>query len=208
MVLLWLLVWLSYLAGSVPSSLLIGKLTLNVDVRQFGSGSTGATNSFRVLGWRSALIILALDIFKGWFAAAVISGWEQDGDCNMTAVLCAFAAVMGHTFPIFAGFRGGKGVATLAGALLYLFPIAVALGAPILSTVVFLTGYVGLGSLVTVSLLPLGSYFKFGTVNSWFGYFSILMALLIAFTHRGNLSRMLTGTENRFDKVRLFRTVR
>jgi glycerol-3-phosphate acyltransferase PlsY len=208
-----ILLCLSYLVGSIPTSVIVGHITRHIDVRKFGSGNAGATNAFRVLGWKAALVVLAVDVFKGWFAASVISGWHLSSGVESYAVdpalivmLCGVAAIIGHVYPVFAKFRGGKGVATLAGMLLYLFPLALGFGIIVMISILALTGYVGLGSVATVALLPVVIYLRNGSLNSWFGYLSIFIAAFIAFTHRSNLSRMLAGKENRFEKIWLFRS--
>jgi len=201
----------SYLAGSIPTSILIGRLTRNIDIRDYGSGNAGGTNVFRVMGWKPALVVAMVDVFKGWFAAAVISSWTfQDiqpsvnpggMDPILVAILCGFAAVIGHTYTVFAGFRGGKGVGTLAGMLIHLFPVAVPIGMVVWGLILILTGIVSLGSIVAVSLFPLITYLKYGTLNSVIGYFSIIVVGFIWYTHRSNIRRLLTGTENRFEKA-------
>lgn len=206
-------VLLSYLCGSFPTSLVVGRVTRGVDVREFGSGNAGATNALRVLGWRWALLVMAVDVFKGWFPAAVISrathGLQTDADAAhdplLLAILCGSAAILGHVYPLFAQFRGGKGVGTLVGVLLYLSPSSLAIGAVVFLLTVALTGYVGLASILSVSLFPLLVYLKFGTLNSWLGYFSMSAASFVIFKHRGNVARMRAGTENRMQGLRLFR---
>ena len=216
MTLLIALLLLSYLAGSVPTSIIVGKITRGIDIREHGSGNAGGTNAFRVLGWKPALVVIAVDVFKGWFAAAVISGWTLAGalglipftDPNLTAILCGAAAVAGHSFTVFAGFRGGKGVGTLGGMLLYLFPLAVLIGMGVWILVLITTGYVSLGSVTAVTLFPLITYLRDGTLNSTLGIFSLVMALFIWTNHRSNIKRLLAGTENRFEKAMILRRPR
>ncbi len=220
MILLLVLLLLSYLAGSVPTSIIVGRVTRGIDIRDYGSGNAGGTNAFRVLGWKPALVVVLLDIFKGWFAAAVIpaiggviSGWTLGSalgelpfsDPHLAAILCGAVTVLGHTFTIFAGFRGGKGVGTLAGMLLCLFPLAVLLGLVVWVAALVATGYVSVGSVTAVTLFPLVTYLRDGTLDSSLGYFSLLIVAFIWFTHRGNLARLLAGTENRFEKAMVWR---
>ena len=208
-----LLILLSYLAGSIPVSILAGRLTRGIDIRNYGSGNAGGTNALRVLGWKAGAVVVLMDVFKGWFAAAVISEWRFGGavgalqptDPDLMSVLCGSAAVAGHTFTVFAGFRGGKGVSTLGGMLLHLFPGAVLVAAVVWLTVLMTTGYVSLGSATAVTLLPVATYLQDGTLTSSLGAFSIIMVLFIWFTHRGNLARLRAGTENRFDKAMIWR---
>ena len=213
MILLLALLLLSYLTGSIPTSIIIGRITRGIDIRDYGSGNAGATNAFRVLGWKPALVVVLVDIFKGWFAAAVISGFTlggalgelPTGDQDLVAIFCGAAVVLGHTFTIFAGFRGGKGVGTLGGMILHLFPWALLLGLAVWVLLLVATGYVSLGSVTAVTLFPLITYLRDGTLNSSLGYFSLFIVAFIWFTHRGNLARLLSGTENRFEKAMIWR---
>ncbi len=220
MILLLVLLLLSYLAGSVPTSIIVGRITRGIDIRDYGSGNAGGTNAFRVLGWKPALVVVLLDIFKGWFAAAVIpaiggviSGWTFGAsrgelpfsDPHLAAILCGAVAVLGHSFTLFASFKGGKGVGTLAGMLLCLFPLAVLLGLAVWVLLLVATGYVSVGSVTAVTLFPLVTYLRDGTLDSSLGYFSLLIVVFIWFTHRGNLARLLAGTENRFEKAMVWR---
>jgi len=220
MILLLALLLLSYLIGSVPTSIIMGRVIRGIDIRDYGSGNAGATNAFRVLGWKPALVVVLVDIFKGWFAAAiipaiggVISGWTFGAalgelpfsDPHIAAILCGAAAVLGHTFTLFAGFRGGKGVGTLGGMILHLFPLALLLGLAVWLLLLIATGYVSVGSVTAMTLFPLVTYLRDGTLNSSLGYFSLLIVAFIWFTHRGNVARLLAGTENRFEKVMVWR---
>ena len=216
MILLLALLILSYLAGSIPTSIIMGKLLRGIDIRHYGSGNAGGTNAFRVLGWKPALVVVMVDVFKGWFAAALISHWTIGGllgdlpfeDPHLAAILCGGAAVLGHSFTIFAGFRGGKGVGTLGGMILYLFPLALAIGVGVWILVILLTGFVSLGSILAVTLFPVVTYLIEGSLNSSLGYFSILIVAFIWFTHRNNVARLLRGTENRFEKAMFWRRSR
>ena len=213
MILLLPLLIISYLVGSIPSSIIMGRVTRGIDIRDYGSGNAGATNVYRVLGWKPALVVVVADMFKGWLAAALIAGLTFGGllgeipfdNPPLSAILCGAAAVLGHTFTIFAGFKGGKGVGALAGMLIHLFPVAVLLGLAVWILVLITTGYVGLGSVAAVSLFPLITYLRYGTLDSTLGYFSLIITLFIWFTHRGNLARLLAGTENRFEKAMILR---
>lgn len=213
MILLLALLIISYLVGSIPSSIIMGQVTRGIDIRDYGSGNAGATNAFRVLGWKPALVVVVADMFKGWLAAALIAGLTFGGllgetpfdNPPLSAILCGTAAVLGHTFTIFAGFKGGKGVGALAGMLIHLFPVAVLLGLAVWILVLITTGYVGLGSVAAVSLFPLITYLRYGTLDSTLGYFSLVITLFIWFTHRGNLARLLAGTENRFERAMILR---
>ncbi|MFB0516492.1 MAG: glycerol-3-phosphate 1-O-acyltransferase PlsY [Candidatus Neomarinimicrobiota bacterium] len=213
MILLLILLLLSYLAGSIPTSIIVGQVTRGIDIRDYGSGNAGGTNAFRVLGWKAGLVVMIVDVFKGWFAAAVIASWTIGGalgqlptsDQNLIAILCGGAAVLGHTFTVFASFRGGKGVGTLAGMLIHLFPLAVLIGVIVWVLVLIITGYVSVGSMSAVTLFPLITFLHDGTLASSLGVFSVLMVLFIWFTHRSNIKRLLAGRENRFEKAMIFR---
>ncbi len=202
MILLIVLLLLGYLAGSIPTSIIMGQITRGIDIRDYGSGNAGGTNAFRVLGWKAALVVVLADIFKGWFAAAVIArltfggalGELPTSDQNLVAILCGTAAVLGHTFTLFARFRGGKGVGTLAGMLLHLFPLVVPLGLAVWVLMLVATGYVSLGSISAVTLFPFITYLRDGTLASSLGYFSLIMVAFIWFTHRSNVGRLLKGT--------------
>ena len=191
MILLAVLLLLSYLAGSTPTGLIAGKLLRGIDIREHGSGTAGGTNAFRVLGAKPGLVVVLIDIFKGWFAAAIIASLTFGGalgelpfsDADLIAILCGSGAVLGHTYTVFAGFRGGKGVGTLAGMVLHLAPLMVPLGLAAWAAVIIATGYVGLGSITAVSLFPVVIFLLDATLNSSVGYFSIIVALFILFTH-------------------------
>ncbi|MBC8323610.1 MAG: glycerol-3-phosphate 1-O-acyltransferase PlsY [Candidatus Marinimicrobia bacterium] len=209
-----LLLIASYLTGSTPTSIIVGKVVKGIDIREQGSGNAGATNVFRVLGWKPALIVIAVDIFKGWFPAAVYATTLYQGqpidDIGVVQILCGFAAVLGHTYTVFAGFKGGKGVGTLGGMLLALFPIAVPLCLIVFAIVLILTGYVSLGSIMASVSLPILLFIMppLGLANPpqlSLLIFSLLMPWFIIFTHRGNLSRLRSGEENRFEKAMIFR---
>ena len=213
MILLVVLVLISYLVGSIPTSIIMGRVLRGIDIRDHGSGNAGATNVFRVLGWKPALVVMLLDVFKGWLAAALLAGITFGGllgeipfnNPPLVAILCGTAAVLGHTFTIFAGFKGGKGVGALAGMLIHLFPVAVLLGLAVWLLVLMTTGYVGLSSVTAVSLFPLITYLRYGTLDSTLGYFSVVITLFIWFTHRDNIARLRAGTENRFKKAMILR---
>jgi len=212
MMLLITLLLLCYLIGSTPSGIIMGRLLKGIDIREHGSGNAGGTNVYRVLGAKPALVVVSVDIFKGWVAAALIAPFTFGGSLgglpfnnpDLIAILCGSAAVLGHTYTVFGGFRGGKGVGTLAGMVLHLSPLVVPLGLAAWAVVLMLSGYVGLSSITAVSLFPLVVYLQDGTLLSTVGTFSIIIALFILFTHRGNIQRMLAGNENRFEKARIF----
>ncbi|MBV6416449.1 MAG: putative glycerol-3-phosphate acyltransferase [Steroidobacteraceae bacterium] len=194
-----LVVLAAYLLGSVSGALVIGALRGGIDIRTQGSGNAGGTNALRTQGIAFAVGVVIIDLGKGWLAAAWLPVVAQRFGAT-TAWLpaaCAFAAMLGHVWPVWHGFRGGKGAATLVGALLALSPglLGVVLGVWLLMVVLF--GFVGLASVAAAIALPVAVAFgrvaPFGPLLG----FGIAAAMLVAFTHRANLARMRAGTEPR-----------
>ena len=195
-------VLVAYLLGSIPTAVWVGKAFYGVDVRESGSGNAGATNTIRVLGLKAGIPVLLIDVFKGLAAvllAALIHryfGGEEVSALLLLAV--ATAAVLGHTFPLFAGFRGGKGVATLLGLGFGIYPWA-ALGALIIFIVVLLiSGYVSLSSMSAGIAFPFLVIFLFPADHILFTVLSIAVAVFLPITHRKNIKRLLNGTESKF----------
>lgn len=185
----------AYLLGSLSGSLLLGRLR-GVDIRRHGSGNAGGTNAFRTQGWRFALGVVIVDIGKGalaaWLALRFAPAW---------AYAAAALAVVGHVWPLWHGFRGGKGAATAVGALLVLWPSALL---PLLSVwvlVLVATGYVGLATVLAAASLP--AWGAWEAADPARLTFALGIALFLAFTHRANLQRLRRGTESRFERVRL-----
>jgi glycerol-3-phosphate acyltransferase PlsY len=192
-----LLPWLlaSYLVGAIPTSYLVVRLVKGQDLRQLGSGNLGATNLYRVLGWRYAVPVALFDMLKG--AVPVLVFAPRAGGGAMVALGLGAAAVLGHVFPIFLGFRGGKGVATGAGVVLGLAPLAFLAAFMTWAVVVKLSGYVSLGSVLAAAVLPPAVYLLHPNRRPIIGLF-VLLATLIIVLHRKNIGRLLSGTENRF----------
>lgn len=196
---------LSYLLGSVSGSMVVGALK-HVDIRKSGSGNAGGTNAFRTQGFWFALGVVIIDIGKGALAAGLVPmlslgfGADEPGP-GSTQLACGFAAVVGHCYPVWYGFRGGKGAATAVGALLVIAPQAIL---PMLLTWLLalgITGWVGLGTmLAALSLIPALLLFGADVQTVVFG---VLLALFIVFTHRSNIRNMLNGTEYRFERARI-----
>ena len=190
----------SYLLGSLSGSLLLGRLR-GVDIRTLGSGNAGGTNALRTQGWRFALGVVVIDVGKGalaaWLAGVML---PQAGIGGAFAAI--LAAVAGHVWPVFHGFRGGKGAATLVGGLLVAWPLALVpvLGVWVVSLV--LSGYVGLSTVLAG--FALAAYAMLPPVDPVRLAYGAAFAALLAFTHRGNLQRVRTGTEPRFERARLF----
>lgn len=194
---------LAYLLGSVMGSLLIGKLR-RVDIRGMGSGNAGGTNALRTQGVWFALGVIVIDIGKGALAAGWVPAltWVSAGPVPAwLPYACGAASVLGHVFPIFFGFRGGKGAATLVGTLL-VFNISMVL--PLLSVflvMIMLFGYVGLATMVTANTATLVIWVKSGWANTEFLVFALIMGLTMIATHHENIRRMVAGTESRSTKM-------
>lgn len=196
------LIILAYVVGSIPTSVWVGKAFFKIDVRNHGSGNAGATNTIRVLGWKAGLPVFIFDVSKGWLAVmlAVFFHSDQLNSEQMIFLKIALAAavVIGHVFPMFAGFRGGKGVATLLGVGIALYPITVWVILGIFILILIITGYVSLGSLTGAILFPLIDIFLFHQENIWLMGLSILVAIFIPVTHRKNIKRLIKGEESKF----------
>jgi acyl phosphate:glycerol-3-phosphate acyltransferase len=202
---------LAYLLGSVVGSLVVGRLRGGVDIRKTGSGNAGATNALRTQGAGFAIWVIVIDIAKGWIAAAllpglVLPGVAPSGDdlAAWLPAVCAFAAILGHVFPVWHGFRGGKGVATLVGAYA---GFDLALLVPLFSSwlaVVAVSGFVGLASIIAAFAMPIYLLLRDGAVLTPALGFALACAALVAFTHRGNVRRMREGTEPRARRLWLF----
>jgi len=186
---------LAYLLGATPTSYVAGRLGRGIDLRQHGSHNLGATNVYRVLGWRYAIPVGLIDVAKGVVPVAILGPWSN-GPAWFTVAL-GIAAVLGHMFSPYVRFRGGKGVATTAGVFLALAPLAVLISLAIWGATLWLSGYVSVGSLTVAVLFPLwvrltapGEPYTLGA--------AIVLALLLVYTHRANIRRLREGTENRF----------
>lgn len=196
------IVLLAYVIGSIPTAVWVGKIFFKLDVRKHGSGNAGATNTIRVLGWKAGLPVFLFDVFKGWLAVMLasffLSGQLTEENLIFLKIALAAAVVAGHVFPLFAGFRGGKGVATLLGVGVALFPITVWFVLGIFVTIVVITGYVSLGSITGAVLFPFIDIFLMHQQNTWLMGLSVLVAIFIPITHRKNIKRLLKGEESKF----------
>lgn len=196
---------LAYLLGAIPSAVWIGQYFYGIDVREYGSGNAGATNTFRVLGKKAGIPVLLIDVFKGWIAVnlAYISNYEVSSVqfVNLQLVL-GVAALLGHIFPVYVGFRGGKGIATLLGIILAvnLYPALIAAG--IFLAVLFIFNYVSLGSIISALSFPVIVIIVFKTRVPSLVIFSIAIAILVLITHQKNIERLLRREES---KVKLFK---
>ena len=197
---------LAYLIGSIPSAVWIGKLFYNTDVRQYGSGNAGATNVIRVLGYKAGIPVLLFDVLKGWAAVQIIFIFPHPGlsDDFITYVrICmAFAAVLGHVFPVFAGFKGGKGVGTLGGVAIALYPVALLIVFILFICILTLTRYVSLASILCGILFPFIVIFITEQKPPGLIILSVIIAIFIPLTHSKNIKRLMRGTENKFEFLR------
>jgi glycerol-3-phosphate acyltransferase PlsY len=193
---------LAYLAGSIPSAVWAGKIFHGIDVREHGSGNAGATNTVRVLGWKTGIPVLIFDLFKGWLAAMLprflVAAPEGSEQMMVLQIVCGLAAIIGHVFPLFAGFRGGKGVATTFGVLLALHPLLTLTCAGIFLLVLLLSGYVSLGSMIAVTMFPVLLLTLFRTPSRLLVVFSVVVAVAVIITHSKNIRRLLRGEEKKF----------
>ncbi len=196
------LILLAYVIGSIPTAVWVGKIFFKIDVRQHGSGNAGATNAIRVLGWKAGLGVFLFDVFKGWFAVMLSlyfdEGFFNDEQLVFLKIALAAAVVIGHVFPMFAGFRGGKGVATLLGVGIALYPLTVWIVLAIFIVILLVSGYVSLGSITGAVLFPFIDIFIFHQENIWLMGLSVLVAIFIPITHRKNIKRLLKGEESKF----------
>lgn len=189
---------LSYLLGATPTSYWVGRVFHGVDLREHGSGNLGATNAFRVLGWTSAIPVVVVDIAKGWVPVVVFA--ELAGVGFRWALAYGTAAIFGHMFSVWVGFKGGKGMATSAGAFLGLAPWAVLGGLLIWLALTLPTGYVSLGSIAAAFALPVLIAFTPHQGGMELVWFSTALAAFVIWMHRSNIRRLLRGEENRFGR--------
>lgn len=216
-----LLILLSYLIGSIPFAYIIGKLFKGIDIREFGSGNLGSTNAFRVLGVPLGLLVQILDIAKGLVVVLILStGFYHNlpfknitpfEDLTVLKIIAGISAVIGHTFSVFVGFRGGKGINTALGMLISLSPVDVSISCGFFVIILLFSGYVSLGSVVASFIFPIVMFTRENIFNvEIYGYntlifFSIAVSALLIYNHRSNIKRLLYGNENRFENLWIFR---
>jgi acyl phosphate:glycerol-3-phosphate acyltransferase len=193
--------WGAYMIGSIPTAVWVGKIFHGVDVREHGSGNAGATNTIRVLGAATGIPVLLFDAFKGWIV--VMLAWYtnifvpgSEPFINFQLSL-GISAVLGHLFPLYAGFRGGKGVATLFGIVIALYPVAFAIVAFLFLITFLLTRYVSLGSIFAAISFPFIVVFLLKINSPSLIMFSIVIAAFIPITHQKNIARLIRGTESK-----------
>ena len=196
---------LSYMLGSIPAAVWIGKKFHDIDVRQHGSGNAGTTNVIRVLGWKTGIPVLIIDIAKGWMATMlpVFFHIAATGSAMLInlQILAGVIAIIGHIFPLFAGFRGGKGVATVFGVLLALNPLLTVSCFGVFLVVLLITGIVSVSSMSAGIAFPVLFFLFFENPSVIFKAFSILVAVALLVTHRKNIGRLLRGEEKKLIKL-------
>lgn len=197
---------IAYLLGSIPTSVWVGRVRYGTDVREHGSSNAGATNTFRVLGKKAGIVVLTFDIFKGAIAVLIPFlflnyPWSNDY-LIWIKIVCGVLAVIGHIFPIFAKFDGGKGVATSLGVILGIFPAAALICIVLFLIVFIVSNYVSLGAIIGAIAFPLSVQFIFHNKNVSLLIFSILLSVTIIALHHKNINRLLHGNEN---KMNLFK---
>ncbi len=192
----------AYLSGSIPTSVWVGRIFYDIDIRTQGSGNAGATNTMRILGWKAGVPVMIIDVLKGWFAVYLYIFFAPEVMNESSLVLykigLASAAVVGHVFPVFAGFRGGKGIATLLGVGIALYPTAVFFVLGIFTIILLVTGFVSLSSVVGAISFPVIVIFFFNPNSIPLIILAICVGLFVPVTHRKNIVRLINGTEPKF----------
>ncbi len=205
---LFILILAAYLVGSLPTSILTGKLLRGIDIREHGSRNPGATNTFRVLGWKIGVAVGLIDIFKGFFAVWFLPAWIPDQGLvapDMRLIIAGLAAVLGHMFTVFARFKGGKGVGTAFGMFLGLVPVPSIIAFIVWIALVWWTGYVSVGSIAGAIVLLaalVAQGLVTGNLSPAIVSLTTVAVLFIIYRHRANISRLRAGTENRFNTRR------
>ena len=218
MIALGVVLLLSYLVGSIPSSIWVGKIVKGVDIRNHGSGNAGATNTFRLLGWQPGVAVLAIDFLKGfassyWISqlayhigSGPVSMFEFWSLASFLSITCGIAAVVGHMFPLYANFDGGKGMATAGGMLCGIEPVSVGIAAVFFLIVLLTSRFVSLASLVAAFVYPLVLVvLRYGyswDIDGSILIFAGFIGLAIIIKHKGNIKRLLNGTENKISSFK------
>lgn len=213
MILLAIIIILSYLAGSIPSGIILSKAVKGIDIRDHGSGNAGGTNVMRVLGWGYGILVILFDALKGAFAVVVIArlfygplpfeNASPFDDFTLIQIIAGVAAVIGHVWTVFAGFKGGKGIATALGMLIMIITIDMLIAVGVFILVVSISRYVSLGSLIAAISIPLTLILRENVFHVHInGYhtllpFVIFLSAFVVYTHRKNVVRLLKGTENK-----------
>lgn len=213
MISLGLIILLSYVVGSIPTSIILSKLSHGIDIREHGSGNAGGTNVARVLGWKAGILVILVDILKGYVATQLIpklffgpipfENRTSFEDFTVIQIIAGCAAIMGHIWTAFGGFRGGKGIATAGGVLAGLATIEMLVALGVFIVVFVVSRYVSLGSLSAALSLPVAMLLRHNVFHAELqGYhtlifFTIGISLLLVYTHRENIRRLMAGTESR-----------
>lgn len=213
MFLLAAIIVLSYLVGSIPTSIIVSKISKGIDIRNYGSGNAGGTNVMRVLGWKQGLFVIVLDVLKGVLAVIVIARLNRGAipfenatpfdDFTLVQIIAGISAVIGHIWTVFAGFKGGKGIATALGMLLMIVTVDMLVAVGVFIIVVYLSRYVSLASIIGAIAVPLTLIIRENIFHVDIpGYstllpFIILVTLLVIFTHRKNVVRLINGNESK-----------
>ncbi|QYR66842.1 glycerol-3-phosphate 1-O-acyltransferase PlsY [Fusobacterium animalis] len=187
------LIIFSYFFGAIPSGVWIGKIFKNIDVRDYGSKNSGATNSYRVLGAKLGIAVLIIDVLKGFIPLYIASKFNLKYN---DLVILGLVAILAHTFSCFISFKGGKGVATSLGVFLFLAPVITLILLVIFILVVYFTKYISLGSIIAAFLLPIFTFFTHR--DTYLFTLSVVIAIFVIYRHKTNISRLLSGTENKF----------
>tara|TARA_B110000977_G_C10889299_1_gene420773 strand:- start:179 stop:796 length:618 start_codon:yes stop_codon:yes gene_type:complete len=197
----YIFILISYLIGAIPSSVWIGKRFYNTDVREHGSGNAGATNTFRILGKRAGTIVLVLDIFKAWLAVNLLSNLSGNFSVEYKLAL-GLIAVLGHIFPVYIGFRGGKGIASLLGVIIAIQPMSAVLSMIVFLCTLLISRFVSLSSILAAITFPILTIYYFNESNNSLIIFSIMVSVLVIYTHKKNIDRLFKNEET---KVKLLK---
>jgi glycerol-3-phosphate acyltransferase PlsY len=192
--------FLAYLLGSIPTAVWIGKWFYKKDIRNLGSGNAGFSNALRVFGPKAGIPVLIVDVGKGFAAVSLANILNLDNHSfagQLIPVIYGLLAFVGHLIPIFAGFKGGKGVATGLGIILALFPLGALYGLGVYILAILLFRMMSVGSMLACISLPISAYLEMKFENPVLIVFTIFITVMIIFTHRSNIKRILSGTENR-----------
>lgn len=197
----FILILLAYFIGSIPTAVIVSKAFFNIDIREYGSGNMGATNTFRILGAKFGTIVMVGDMLKGILAVALFNllPYYLTNELDRTNLMLGLglAAVIGHIYPVWADFRGGKGVATLFGMVLAIQPIVAINCVGVFLLVLYLTRYVSLSSILAGVALPICVLWIYNEQEVFYRVFAVAVACLILLTHQKNISRLLKGNEGR-----------
>lgn len=190
---------IAYIFGSFPSGVWLGKVTKNIDIREYGSKSSGATNAYRILGPKYGIMVLILDALKGYIPLYLASLFGVGG---IYIILLGLVAILAHTFSFFIQFKGGKGVATSLGVFLFLMPKVVGILILVFILIVGVSKYISLGSVVCAGLLPILAYFmpvKEGVPRIPLVIISLIVGIFVIYKHKANIQRLMDGKENKFN---------